>query len=348
MLTVNGPTTYYDYHNHGMGLQYLLCEKFAQQIGVSLRVEECKDTTEMIQKLTKGEGDIIAVPLSRKQTKGDLLFCGVTPDSTRTQWAVVGGNKSLADTLNGWFKPKMIAETKKEESWLLSSASVTRHVYSPFLNRSKGVISRYDHLFQRYSGTARMDWRLMAAQCYQESCFDPKAKSWAGACGLMQIMPSTADHLGLPMSAIHDAESNVAAAAKYMAELQGHFSDIGDPTQRVLLALAAYNGGFHHIRDAMNLTRKHGGNPYNWGHVREYVLRLAQPAYYRDPVVKYGFMRGTETADYVDRIRARWSEYCGGASFHDSYRGGSRGIGGGAFHGAPMKSKRHYQGKYHI
>lgn len=348
MLTVNGPTTYYDYHNHGMGLQYLLCEKFAQQIGVSLRVEECKDTTEMIQKLTKGEGDIIAVPLSRKQTKGDLLFCGVTPDSTRTQWAVVGGNKSLADTLNGWFKPKMIAETKKEENWLLSSASVTRHVYSPFLNRSKGVISRYDHLFQRYSGTARMDWRLMAAQCYQESCFDPNAKSWAGACGLMQIMPSTADHLGLPMSAIHDAESNVAAAAKYMAELQGHFSDIGDPTQRVLFALAAYNGGFHHIRDAMALTRKHGGNPYNWGHVREYVLRLAQPAYYRDPVVKYGFMRGTETADYVDRIRARWSEYCGGASFHDSYRGGSRGIGGGAFHGAPMKSKRHYQGKYHI
>lgn len=348
MLTVNGPTTYYDYHNHGMGLQYLLCEKFAQQIGVSLRVEECKDTTEMIQKLTKGEGDIIAVPLSRKQTKGDLLFCGVTPDSTRTQWAVVGGNKSLADTLNGWFKPKMIAETKKEENWLLSSASVTRHVYSPFLNRSKGVISRYDHLFQRYSGTARMDWRLMAAQCYQESCFDPNAKSWAGACGLMQIMPSTADHLGLPMSAIHDAESNVAAAAKYMAELQGHFSDISDPTQRVLFALAAYNGGFHHIRDAMTLTRKHGGNPYNWGHVREYVLRLAQPAYYRDPVVKYGFMRGTETADYVDRIRARWSEYCGGASFHDSYRGGSRGIGGGAFHGAPMKSKRHYQGKYHI
>ncbi len=348
MLTVNGPTTYYDYHNHGMGLQYLLCEKFAQQIGVSLRVEECKDTTEMIQKLTKGEGDIIAVPLSRKQTKGDLLFCGVTPDSTRTQWAVVGGNKSLADTLNGWFKPKMIAETKKEENWLLSSASVTRHVYSPFLNRSKGVISRYDHLFQRYSGTARMDWRLMAAQCYQESCFDPNAKSWAGACGLMQIMPSTADHLGLPMSAIHDAESNVAAAAKYMAELQGHFSDIGDPTQRVLFALAAYNGGFHHIRDAMTLTRKHGGNPYNWEHVREYVLRLAQPAYYRDPVVKYGFMRGTETADYVDRIRARWSEYCGGASFHDSYRGGSRGIGGGAFHGAPMKSKRHYQGKYHI
>ena len=389
MLTVNGPTTYYDYHNHGMGLQYLLCEKFAQQIGVSLRVEECKDTTEMIQKLQKGEGDIIAVPLPRHILKGgkssagktsagkssggknqaagkssdgktlpdgnhaaDLQFCGVTPDNGKTQWAVIGGNKSLADTLNGWFKPKLIAEVKKEESFLLSTASIRRHVYSPFLNRSKGVISRYDHLFMRYSGTARMDWRLMAAQCYQESCFDPNAKSWAGACGLMQIMPSTAAHLGLPMSAIHDAEANVAAAARYMAELQGHFSDVGDPAQRALFALAAYNGGFHHIRDAMALTRKHGGNPQNWGHVREYVLRLTQPAYYGDPVVKYGYMRGTETADYVDRIRARWSEYCGGASFHESYRGGSRGphIGRGAdsFNGAPVKSKRNYQRKYHI
>ena len=127
----------------------------------------------MVRKLEKGEGDVIAVPLPRKQTRGNLLFCGVTPDSTRTQWAVQNGNKSLADTLNGWFKPKLIAQVKQEESWLLSSASVRRHVYSPFLNRSKGVISRYDHLFQRYSGTARMDWRLMAAQCYQESCFDP-------------------------------------------------------------------------------------------------------------------------------------------------------------------------------
>ena len=346
VLTMNGPTTYYDYHNHGMGLQYLLCEKFAQQIGVALRVEVCKDTAEMVSKLNKGEGDVIAVPLSKTANYGKMLFCGATIDSTRTQWAVANGNRSLADTLNGWFRPSMVAEVKREETWLLSTRSIKRHVYSPFLNRNKGVISRYDHLFQRYSGTARMDWRLMAAQCYQESCFDANAKSWAGACGLMQIMPSTAAHLGLPMSMVHDAESNVAAAAKYMAELQGHFSDVGDPIQRILFALAAYNGGFHHIRDAMALTRKYGGNPYNWGSVKEFVLRLSQASYYSDPVVKYGYMRGMETVDYVDRIRSRWSEYNGGASFHEGYRG-SGSVGGG-FHGAPMRSKRHYQRKYHI
>lgn len=343
MLTVNGPATYYDYHGHGMGLQYLLCEKFAQQIGVSLRVEECKDTAEMVRKLQKGEGDVIAVPLSQKEAKGGLLFCGVK--SEKQQWAVAVGNLSLADTLNGWFKPQLIAEVKKEESFLLSTQSIRRHVYSPFLDRSKGVISKYDRLFQMYSGVARMDWRLMAAQCYQESCFDPQAKSWAGACGLMQIMPATAAHLGLPMSQVHEPEANVAAAARYMAELQGHFSDIGDPAQRILFALAAYNGGFHHVRDAMTLARKHGRNSHNWGEVREFVLRLSQPGYYTDPVVKYGYMRGSETAEYVDRIRIRWADYCGVAGGGRGFSGGS--VGGG-FHSAPVKAKRKYSNKYHL
>lgn len=343
MLTVNGPETYYDYHNHGMGLQYLLCEKFAQQIGVSLRVEECKDTAEMVKKLEEGKGDVIAVPLPRKAIKSDILFCGVTPDSAKTQWAVAKGNKSLADTLNSWFKPQLLTQVRQEETYLLSSASVKRHVYSPFLNRSKGVISKYDRYFQMYAPSAHMDWRLMAAQCYQESCFDPQAKSWAGACGLMQIMPTTADHLGLPRTSLHEPEANIAAAARYMAELQGHFSDVRDPGQRILYALAAYNGGYHHIRDAMELTRKHGGNAYNWGDVKEYVLRLRMPAYYNDPVVKYGYMRGTETADYVDKIRTRWADYRGVAHGGSGFKGF-----GSGYHAAPAKASRKYQNKYKI
>ena len=158
----------------------------------------------------------------------------------------------------------------------------------------------------------------------------------------MQIMPSTAAHLGLPMEAIHQPEANIAAAARYMAELQGHFSDVGDPGQRILFALAAYNGGFHHIRDAMALTRKHGGNAHNWGEVREYVIRLSNPAFYHDPVVKSGYMRGTETADYVDRIRSRWAEYCGGASAGRTYTPSI----GHTFHGVPTKAK--HKNKYKI
>jgi membrane-bound lytic murein transglycosylase F len=314
MLTLSGPESYYDYHGKGMGLQYLLCDQFAQNLGVSLRVEVCKDTTDMIRQLAEGNGDVIAVPLSRnlpEKIKKDLLFCGVSMDSAKTQWAVNKDNKELADSLNHWFKPEMIAKTKREENFLLSTRSIVRHVYSPMLNPTAGIISRYDGYFQMFAPMARIDWRLMAAQCYQESCFDPNAHSWAGAEGLMQIMPSTASHLGLDMGQLHDPEANVAAAAKYMAELGGRFSDIPDPAERCYYVLASYNGGYQHIRDAMALASKFGRNPYSWGNVSEFVLNLTMPQFYNDPVVKHGYMRGDETVDYVNRIRSRWSEYRG-------------------------------------
>jgi len=310
-FTLSGPETYYDYHGRGMGLHYLLCEKFAQKLGVSLRVELCQDSLEMVRRLENGDGDLIMYPLSKGAK--DLLLCGVNK-----AWAVEKTNTALADTLNRWFKPDMVAQMKQEEQLLLTTPRVTRRVYAPLLNRAKGTISHYDHLFQRYAPVARWDWRLMAAQCYQESTFDPRAHSWAGACGLMQIIPSTAAHLGLPQSQIYEPEANIAAAAKYIAELTQHFNDVPGSEERQWFVLAAYNGGFFHIRDAMALARKHGRNPYSWAHVSEFVLKLSTPQYYRDPVVKHGYMRGTETVNYVARIRDRWSQYCGvakGGSF---------------------------------
>ena len=312
ILTLSGPETYYDYRGRGMGTQYLLCEKFAQKIGVSLRVEVCKDTAEMISRLDNGDADLIAFMLPKRENKDKgLLFCGAGVDSLGVQWAVAGGNKELADSLNAWFKPGMYAEIKEEESYILSSRSVRRHVYSPFLNRQSGVISHYDHLFKKYAPIARWDWRLMAAQCYQESCFDPKAQSWAGACGLMQIMPSTADHLGLPRASIYDPERNVRAAAEYLRELTGYFRSIQSPAERQLFVLASYNGGYFHVQDAMALARKNGKNPYRWKDVAYYILALEKPEYYNDPVVKYGYMRGSETVGYVDGIRQRYAQYRG-------------------------------------
>lgn len=315
MLTLTGPETYYDYHGHGMGEEYMLCEKFAQHIGVSLRVEVCKDTTDLLKRLNNNDGDIVAFPLPKKKIsnalRSKIIFCGAGVAAQSTQWAVNKENKDLAESLDKWFNPAMIAKVKQEETFLLSTRSITRHIYSPMLSRSKGIISRYDRYFQIYASVARIDWRLMAAQCYQESCFDPNAHSWAGARGLMQIMPATASYLGLPSSMIHDPESNIAASAKYMQELMGKFGDVQDPSQRCFFALACYNGGYNHIRDAMSLVRKYGGNPYNWGDVSRYVLKLSSPAFYNDPVVRHGYMRGSETVDYVERIRQRWMQYRG-------------------------------------
>lgn len=309
MLTLSGPESYYDYHGHGMGLQYLLCEKFAEKIGVSLRVEVCKDTTEMVERLKRGEADVIAYQIP-KSFRG-IRYAGVSDASHKSQWAVQADNQELADSLDQWFKPGMVAKMKKEENFLLSTRSITRHVYSPMLDRSGGVISHYDHLFRRYAPLARWDWRLLAAQCYQESTFDPNAKSWAGALGLMQIMPGTASQLGLPMEKIHDPESNIAAAAKYLGQLEAKFSDVPSRYDKKNFVLACYNGGYNHIRDAMALAKRDGKDCKSWDVVSEYVLKLSQPKYYRDPIVKYGYMRGTETVDYVYRIRQRWKQYSG-------------------------------------
>lgn len=308
MLTLTGPDTYYDYRGRGMGTQYLLLEKFCQKIGVALRVEVCRDTAEMVRKLKSGDGDVIAFQLPHLK---DLQSCGVSMDSAKTSWAVDKDNVALADTLSSWFKPEMIAQVKKEEDFMLSTRSITRRVYSPMLNRTGGVISHYDHYFKQYAPVARWDWRLLAAQCYQESTFDTQAKSWAGARGLMQIMPATAAHLGLSMDLIHEPEPNIAAAVRYIKELNGHFMDIANPQERCYFVLASYNGGFFHIRDAMALARKYGRNPHQWSNVSEFVLKLSTPAFYNDPIVKHGYMRGSETVDYVQRIRSRWSQYCG-------------------------------------
>ena len=308
MLTISGPETYYDYHGHGMGVQYLLCQKFADKLGVSLRVEVCKDTTELVRRMQKGEGDLAAVLLPKKWKR--LLYAGNTDPKHLTSWIVREDGQDLAQALNSWYRPDMISKIKREERFLLSTASITRHVYAPMLNRAGGVISRYDHLFQQYAPLARWDWRLLAAQCYQESTFDPKAHSWAGACGLMQIMPSTADHVGLPRENLYDPEANIACAAKYIQELSGFFRDV-PASERIYFVLASYNGGHFHVRDAMALARRDGHDPRRWGEVEPYILKLSSPAYYTNPVVKYGYMRGFETVDYVRHIRARWFQYKG-------------------------------------
>lgn len=310
VLTMSGPETYYDYHGHSLGLEYMMCEKFAQSQGVSVRVEVCSDTTEMVRRLLNDDADLIAFPLPKNVKGGKALdFCGAGVDSTHVQWAVRKDSPELAKALNNWFKPEFRKEIQQEEAFLLSTRSIRRHIYSPMLNRKGGIISHYDSYFMSYSMDFGWDWRLMAAQCYQESCFDPKAVSWAGACGLMQIMPSTANHLGLPLQRLYDPEMNIAAAAKYLRELSAKFSDIPDRMERMNFTLACYNGGYHHVRDAMSLAQKHGKDPRNWDDVSKYVLLLSQPAYYRDPVVKYGYMRGSETVDYVHKIRDRWEQY---------------------------------------
>lgn len=339
MLALGGPESYYDYRGRHLGVQYMLCQRFAGHIGVSLRVEVCRDTADMLRRLAADDGDVAAcfvpaadVSAACSDVSCRLVSCGAAADSLGARWVVSADKSRLIEALDEWYRPEMLAEVRREESYMLSSASVKRRVYSPMLNSKEGIISRYDGLFMTYCRPIRWDWRLMAAQCYQESTFDPAAHSWAGACGLMQIMPSTAATLGLSADRMFDPESNIEAAARLIGQLERKFSDVDDRGERMNFVLAGYNGGYHHIRDAMALAERDGHDPHRWADVSRYVLLLSTPRYYQDPIVKYGYMRGSETVDYVRKIRSRWESYRGVRGGRDGFTGTS-----------PRKAKRQKQ-----
>ena len=114
-------------------------------------------------------------------------------------------------------------------------------------------------------------------------------------------------------------------------ELTMLLRDVPDPSERMCFMLACYNGGIGHVRDAMALTEKYGGDKYVWDEVAEYILLLSKPQYYRDAVVKCGYMRGTETHDYVYSVRERYEDYAGVALGEGTYAAGKAG---------PIESRR--------
>lgn len=297
-VTLSGPDTYFEFRGKGFGLQYDLAEDFARSIGVRLRMEVAHDTAELVDRLRKHEADLIAMELPKQKGATRL----------NNHWLVDKDATELAIAINEWYSPELLERYRAQRA---APVKVRRQARPVMLDAGRGQISRYDALFQQHAATIGWDWRLLAAQCYQESAFDPEAVSWAGAQGLMQIMPGTATHLGVAATDIFDPEVNIEAGVRYLHELNQTFSDIRPQSARIPYVLAAYNGGAGHIRDAMALARKDGKEDRVWREVEPYILLLSQPRYYNDPVVKSGYLRGSETHDYVQSIMDRWAQYRG-------------------------------------
>jgi len=313
VVTLSGPETYYDYHGLPMGLQYALAEDYASTEGLKVRMEIAKDTAELLQMLSDGNADLLALPVPCKLLKEKgLVAAGVHNSNEDTAWAVRSSAKELIASLNEWYTDNKQVDVMKTEMQRMKEVhQVKKRVQSVYLSKERGIISVYDHLFKSASATTGWDWKLIAAQSFQESGFDPNARSWAGAQGLMQLMPKTAASLGVPPDEVNDPRRNVEGAANLIRRLTGQLSDIRDGNERIKFVLASYNGGLGHVRDAMALARKYGKNPQLWDDVAPYILGLQKPQYYRDPVVRYGYMIGSETAGYVQSILARWRSYGG-------------------------------------
>lgn len=167
-------------------------------------------------------------------------------------------------------------------------------------------VSPFDQLVRKHADEHGYDWRLITAQMFQESRFDPKAESFAGARGLMQLLPRTANEFGY--SELFQPEQNIKAGLTYLDWLWERFPEQLALEERIYFTLAAYNAGHGHVRDARQLARRLGKDPNRWfGEVEEAMLLLSQPKYARQ--ARYGYVRGSEPVQYVREIRDRYIAY---------------------------------------
>ncbi|MFV2061536.1 MAG: membrane-bound lytic murein transglycosylase MltF [Gammaproteobacteria bacterium] len=169
-----------------------------------------------------------------------------------------------------------------------------------FLRHVTKRLPRYKNLFESAAIKTNLDWRLLAAVAYQESHWNQHAVSPTGVRGLMMLTRVTAKHLGVQKRT--DPVQSIDGGARYIRKLLDKIpTDIKEP-DRTWMALASYNVGYGHVRDAQIITRKRGGNPNKWIDVKENLPLLRKRRWYKK--TRYGYARGTEPVHYVENIRS--------------------------------------------
>jgi membrane-bound lytic murein transglycosylase F len=286
-----------------------LNEELTQDIDV-VEVDESSDR--LIQELAEGEiAFTVAAENVAALKSGEYTNLIVKPAIGPPQpvvWAVRKNSPQLLAALNQWLAKKRKAGllAMLYRKYFLDRRAYTARINSPFLTAETGTLSPYDDWFREYAHIPGWDWRLVAAQAFQESRFNPRAHSWAGAVGLMQIMPKTARQLHANAA---DPRQSVEAACRYLWTIDDQWKEIKSDSERIKFILASYNVGTGHVQDAVRLAAKNGDDPHSWLDVSYWLIRKSKRSVYNDPVVKHGFARGTEPVAYVDQILQRWSNY---------------------------------------
>lgn len=254
--------------------------------------------------LTLADSHILAIEMTWRD---DIKALFNTGDEQPHAWAVHPDNTELLAAMNTY-----IRQTYRSLYYNLSYA---KYFEEPRYMRTEpaaligpGRLSPYDEFARAYGERYGFDWRLLVAQMYEESRFDPEARSWMGARGLMQVLPRTAKEFGF--ADLDDPETGIHAGVRYLDWVRDRFPKRLTPGDRAWFALAGYNAGHGHVRDARRLARELGLDADRWfGSVEQAMLRLAEPEYARR--ARHGYVRGSEPVEYVRSIRQRYQAYTG-------------------------------------
>jgi len=224
-------------------------------------------------------------------------------------WGIKAGNQTLLKEINNFIKKhyKGLFYNVIYNKYFKNKKRIDQQYKGYVAEIESGVLSPFDNIVKKHAKEYGFDWRLLVAQMHQESRFDPNAKSLAGAQGLFQVMPRTAEQLGI--QDLHDPEQGIEAGIRYMDWVRERMqADKIPKSELTWFTLASYNAGAGHVRDAIRLARQKGWQDDVWfNHVEKAMLLLSQPKYAAK--ARYGYVRGQEPVTYVREIKRRYDTY---------------------------------------
>ncbi|PZX48509.1 MltF family protein [Algoriphagus chordae] len=224
-------------------------------------------------------------------------------------WVVRQNSPNLLSSLDTWLvdKQKRFIPDLYAKYFLNSKNSYFRST-SPFSSLAGNQISVYDDIIKNGAEQLGWDWRLLASLVYKESRFDTVATSYAGARGLLQLMPVTLERFGVENP--NDPSQSLMGGVRYLRYLDKFWIErVPDTSERLKFVLASYNIGHGHVEDAWRLTLKYGENTQSWSSVSKFLELKSDPDYYRDPIVKSGFAKGHLAVNYVKDVMSVFDSY---------------------------------------
>ena len=275
-----------------------------------IAADETLSTELLIEQVANNEIDLTIADsnlFAIEQSFRDEIISPLTlNDNVPYAYMVRNENKKLLTALNGYIRSiyrKTFYNVVKNK-YFSNQSRKEKHRASRLMPGS--ALSPFDQLVKQNANQFNFDWRLITAQMYQESRFNPKEKSHAGALGLIQVLPKTAKELGY--LDLTNPQESIAAGVEYLNWTRDRFSGSLPLQDRIFFALAAYNAGFGHVRDAQKLAKKMGLNERKWfNNVEKAMLLLQRPEYYKK--ARFGYCRGSEPVNYVREINQRYLSY---------------------------------------
>jgi membrane-bound lytic murein transglycosylase MltF len=289
----NGPLTYFADRGVSAGFYFSVVSAFATSAALRLEVVVPNTSDVPAQLLSSG-----AVDLAYSDSPA-LFSSTLVTDKTTGRFAA--RERSAKDVFDGWLATWRGGSEYKR----LVDAYFSPVVPGTELAKTGATLSPFDSLVQRLSAQYGFDWKLITAQMFHESRFNPNARSPVGALGLMQVMPKTGRSLGFTNLAA--PEEGAHAGIKYLSQMKQRWSELSDPKEITRFALASYNAGLGHVLDARALARERGRNPDVFTDVAEMFLLLQDKAVYSK--ARHGYCRGKETVGYVRKVDETFARY---------------------------------------